>query len=102
MVGLYGISSHCLNPIADFAEQAAYPVLVFIHVQKNFHEYTCTVDINDPFGESNILTAVSRGISTDRSTAQNLAQRRVFHYYPDTGEFTQYQRDKPDPELEIP
>jgi hypothetical protein len=102
MAELSGISTKCISPLTTFAAKVPGPLLIFIHVQQNFHEYSCSLDINDPFGRSPILTAVSRGKVIDQTVASGYPDRLVYHYYPDTGQFRRSPRSQPDPLLEIP
>ncbi|MBE0696860.1 MAG: hypothetical protein IH586_08045, partial [Anaerolineaceae bacterium] len=62
---LSGISQKCINPLKEFSAARTAPILFFIHVQKNFHEYSCAVDLSSPFGDSKNLIAISRGKEID-------------------------------------
>jgi hypothetical protein len=99
---LSGISQACAAPIQQLASQSPAPILVFVHVQKNIHEYTCSLDLNDPLGQGKLQTAISRGREVDDAAARSLPQRQVYHYYPVTGQISSQPRDQVDPLLVIP
>jgi hypothetical protein len=99
---LSGISSKCINLLKEFSTANPIPLLIFVHVQENFHEYSCTIDLNSPFVDSQTLTAISRGKKIDLAVENAYPYRLAYHYYPDTGQFSQVPRSKEDPELEIP
>lgn len=102
MSSVSGISEKCIAPLRNFAALVHHPVLIFVHVQTNIHEYTCSLVLNEIDQQGQIQTAISRGADIDRAVASEFPFRQVYHYYPDSSQISMSARNQPDPELEIP
>lgn len=101
LVGLSGITRDCASTLQAFSDEHEEPLLVFINLQKSFHEYSCTLDNTSPFQDSHLVTAISRDAIIDRSIVDSFPERTVFYYNPATREFSQPKPVQPATSSEI-
>lgn len=92
MKGLYNVSRACYQPFETAEARAKTPALVIVHVQEDWIEYGCMVDMSSPFMDSDFVVTISRGEQLDNAVAKALPNRRVLHYYPDIQSLQETQR----------
>jgi hypothetical protein len=84
MKGDSGISRDCLQPFETPQAQAAIPALVFVYFEDRYNDYSCLLDLTNPFMDSDFILAISVNPDVDFIVAHTFQNRKVLYYYPDT------------------